>query len=260
MFIYRAVKFASSYYGALLNRLPAAIILVTAAILLKLHYSFATADQLRWIIGPTAWLVKWFTVADPVYESGIGYADFSQGIIIAPSCAGVNFMIMAFGACAVCGLYYLERPKAQAQWIILSVILSYGFALLVNTARIAISMELYSANMEFGWLTMSRAHRIMGTAVYFSALWVFIRAVWSTSRLWFGAGTDPDHQSSYPTAWMILAWYLAGAIGVPFLNRAWSSREWAFIEHSLTVAMVVLALTIMLALAQKGMRAALTKA
>lgn len=78
-------------------RLPAAALTMLVMLALKRHYSLATADELNWVLAPTAMLVRWLTSANPVLEDGIDYADFANGIIVAPACAGVNFMIMAFG-------------------------------------------------------------------------------------------------------------------------------------------------------------------
>ena len=77
------------------TRLPGAALTLLIMLLLKRHYSLAGADQLDWMLAPTARLVSWFTSAQPVLERGVGYVDFTRGIIVAPACAGINFMIMA---------------------------------------------------------------------------------------------------------------------------------------------------------------------
>ena len=61
---------------------------------LKYHYSHSNSDDLNWILKPTACLVQ--IVSDTVFERtpGIGYNDHENRIIIAPTCSGVNFMII----------------------------------------------------------------------------------------------------------------------------------------------------------------------
>ena len=54
----------------------------------KQFYRTASADELRWILAPTAQLVSWTTGGDFVYEAGPGWVDASIGFIIAPPCAG----------------------------------------------------------------------------------------------------------------------------------------------------------------------------
>jgi exosortase K len=238
-------------YGFLLNRLPAVALVVWTMLLLKLHYSFATAEGLRWMLGPTSLLTGWFTAANPVWESGIGYADFARGIIIAPSCAGVNFMIMAFGAAALCGLYHLKTPAGHVTWIVSSLAAAYFLALLINTLRIGISMELYAADLEFGWLDAARIHRIMGATLYFGALWIFIRGPWRVARV-FGSnpGKKEDEVFSLWGPWMILGWYLLGAIGVPLINRGWRNGTSVFLEHSLMVGITALAVFVAVSMAK----------
>src|SRR5690349_1521548 len=66
------------------------------ALALKLHYSFASPDQLRWILSPTTWLVELISGRSFSFESHAGYMSSDQRFLIAASCAGVNFMIAAF--------------------------------------------------------------------------------------------------------------------------------------------------------------------
>ncbi|MEW6113194.1 MAG: hypothetical protein AB1664_13775, partial [Thermodesulfobacteriota bacterium] len=47
-------------------RVLAACLTVLIMLLLKHHYSVATAEQLDWILAPTATLVAWVTSANPV--------------------------------------------------------------------------------------------------------------------------------------------------------------------------------------------------
>lgn len=238
--IYRLRKVGSETCG---TQLTLGLLTVSIMLLLKLHYSTATAEHLRWILGPTAFLTSLFTAANPVWEGGIGYADFAHGIIVAPGCAGINFMIMAFGFAALCGLYHHKSPKSRIMWIVFALVASYGIALVVNTGRIALSMHLYGADIHYGWFTAQRVHRIAGVILYFSALWIFIIAARDAAR--FTAGRIKRRaadQGSGLVAWMILGWYLIGAIGVPLINGAWKDGPAAFLEHSLTVGSVALAI------------------
>lgn len=211
--------------------LAAAAILLTM-LALKRHYSLATPGQLEWILAPTAKLVAWLTPAHPVHESGVGYVDFTRGIIVAPACAGVNFMIMAFGLAALCGLVKIRRLTAIPVWPAVALSCAYGYTLVVNALRIGLSMALFEADIYGGWVTVERVHRLMGIGLYLGALWIFFRGLqFMLSRMRAGGRPLPD--------WLPLGWYLAGAVGVPLVNMIFRSRPSSFGEHILTVLIAI---------------------
>ncbi len=203
---------------------------------LKHHYSLASADQLNWILAPTAKLVAWLTPAHPVYESGVGYVDFVQGIIVAPACAGVNFMIMAFGLAALCCMTGISRPTTLLICLVASLCSAYGYTLLVNAVRIGLSMMLYRTDIYGQWLTVQRLHRLVGIGLYLGALWLWfagLRSVMSHS----GKATERQFRPSLLRLpdWLPLAWYLLGAVGVPLANLIFQGRSSHFGEHCFTI-------------------------
>jgi exosortase K len=219
-----------------IHRLLAALMTLLVMLALKRHYSQADVDQLVWMLAPIARLIGWLTGACPVYEQRVGYVDFAQGIIIAPACAGINFMIMAFGLAAFCGLLSIRRPCALFCWLALSLAGAYGLALAANTLRIALSMGLYQAGIHAGWLTPQRLHRLLGVFLYLSVLGAFFMGLQPLLGCFarrFDKHSRPA-QSALP-AWLPLGWYLLGALGVPAANRFFQGYSPAFAEHSLTL-------------------------
>jgi exosortase K len=207
---------------------------------LKHHYSLASADQLNWILAPTAKLVAWLTPAHPVYECGVGYVDFGQGIIVAPACAGINFMIMAFGLAALCCIIRISRPTTLLICLVASLSCAYGYTLLVNAVRIGLSMILYRADIYGQWLTPQRLHRLVGIGLYLGALWVWFASLRSA----MGGSGDAIKQRCRPLFlilpdWLPLAWYLLGAVGVPLANLIFQGRSSEFGEHCITIMAVV---------------------
>ncbi len=61
---------------------------------MKYYYSQADAENLRWILGPTARWVEALSGIPFVYAPGMGYANHSLRFLIAPSCSGVQFLII----------------------------------------------------------------------------------------------------------------------------------------------------------------------
>ena len=222
-------------------RLLAAVLTVVVMLLLKRHYSLATADQLDWILAPTATLVSWLTSANLILERGVGYVDFANGIIVAPACAGVNFMIMAFGLGAFFGIQHMQRQRDRLAWLILALSASYCLALMVNTMRIALSMALYQADIYTGWLTVTRVHRVAGVGLYFGVLWLYFLGLRKTVAYYrTHSERRPCPRSVDLPGWMVLGWYLLIAVGLPLAHRAWQQGASSLVEHCATVVVASL--------------------
>jgi exosortase K len=128
---------------------------------LKRYYSDAAVDDLRWMLDPTARLVSLLTGARFEWEAGQGYLSLERLFLIAKVCAGINFMIAAFGMTA----WMLSRRAvsvASAGVVLgLSLLIAYAATVGVNAGRIAFSL----------WVPMSPPmHRIEGIVFYFGGL------------------------------------------------------------------------------------------
>jgi len=218
---------------------------------LKYHYSRAGSGDLLWILEPTALLVEAVSGMGFEYESGAGFVNRMHHIIIAPSCAGVNFMITVFCMAAFLGLKRISRAGRRLVFGGVSIAIAYFAAVTVNTLRIVASFHLYHAGIYSAWLTPERVHRIGGVVVYFLALSVIYflllkvldrpapatrcRGGSNALRIW--------HTGAVPASW-----YLAFAVILPlvhFVYRKWDGR---FVEHGLTVGVTCLAVFTLIAL------------
>jgi exosortase K len=225
------------------NRLLGAILALLIMLVIKGHYSTAAAGQLTWMLAPTARLTAWLTSAHPVWEAGTGYVDFSRGIIIAPACAGINFMIMAFGLAAFCGLLRISRLVPVLAWLILSLAVAYSLALAVNALRIAISMALYQSGFHWAWLTVQRMHLLAGVGIYLGALGLFFKALEPIIECCCNRSDTGRHPTGRVLpAWLPLGWYLLGAVGVPTANLLFRNPAAGYGEHCITVILACLAL------------------
>ena len=63
---------------------------VLCAIAVKLYYSTAGVNQLRWILAPTAVVVELVSGSRFEFESHAGYINGDRSFVIAASCAGVR--------------------------------------------------------------------------------------------------------------------------------------------------------------------------
>ena len=89
---------------------------------IKRYYSDAQVDDLRWILGPTTWLVTTVAATPFGWEPGEGYLSRERLFLIEKACAGVNFMIAAFGMTA----YVLRRRMSSAAASAAVVVMSLG--------------------------------------------------------------------------------------------------------------------------------------
>ncbi len=61
------------------------------AVGVKAFYSRAGADDLLWVLAPSAWLARLVGGVDLVYEPGAGFISHAHRLVVGPACAGVNF-------------------------------------------------------------------------------------------------------------------------------------------------------------------------
>jgi exosortase K len=140
------------------------------AYLLKRFYSVATPDELAWLLGPTAALVEQASGRRFVREEGLGYVSSELSLVIAPVCAGINYLIVAFLALTFGFLHRMRTLARKFGWLVGSALLAYAATLVVNAVRITLSVAL-------GRWSSPELHRVEGIVVYLSSLLVLYLAV-----------------------------------------------------------------------------------
>ncbi|MGD9209795.1 MAG: exosortase K, partial [Desulfobacteraceae bacterium] len=128
---------------------------------LKQHYSNAVADDLMWILNPVAAIVEAVDGLAYTWQVGVGWVRSDGFIIIAKSCAGVNFMIMLFGLSTIAFLHRLKDLRWQLLWLIVVMLAAYAISIGINSLRIMISIILYENHWSWQWFTPERLHRVL---------------------------------------------------------------------------------------------------
>ena len=100
---------------------------------------------------------------------GEGYVSHARFFVIEKACAGVNFMLAAFGLVVLARVSRVPTAGAGAALIAASLGISYLTAILVNATRIAIALWLAAHPAAFS-MSAAQVHRIEGIVVYFGAL------------------------------------------------------------------------------------------
>lgn len=159
-------------------------------------------------------------------------------MVIAPACAGVNFLIIAFLTGAFTGIG-TRRPTFGM--LLSAALMAYGLTVGVNAVRIIVSMGLYNAPIYTGPITPERVHRIGGVAVYFPALLAF-HAVLRRSR----SHAVKNENGPLRIPMVPLAWYLGIALGVPIIHAGLQGRPMPVGEHAATVVAAAVGISVIL--------------
>ena len=209
------------------------LVVVLCALALKLYYSTATPNELRWILAPTTFLVELLSDRSFTFESYTGYMSSDHRFVIAVSCAGVNFLLTAF---LMLGWRRLWRDRfEQVSWRFLPVTaaVAYVTTLIANTVRICIALEIQQHGWQVDGLSANQLHRLEGIVVYFGFLLVLF--VVTERRV--------KRSSSARMLVIPLLVYYATTLGIPLLNGSYKQGI-PFLEHSLFVLILPLILLV----------------
>jgi len=211
-----------------------------AAYGLKLSYSRASAEDLAWILVPTARAVGWLRGETLVPSPGAGWIPLDGSYLIAPACAGVNFLILVLIVAVLGFAHRLRTPGQRLAWWLGSLLGVYAVTIAVNTLRILAAVELYRIGPVTG-LTREQEHRLLGTVLYLGALW---GAFCLLDRL-----TSQGAPTRLAAAVLVPGAYLGMTVLVPLVNGHPGSR---YVEHAMMVTMATLALAGMIALRKRN--------
>lgn len=206
-----------------------------AAFGLKLFYSRAAAEDLAWILVPTARAVGWLRGETLTLSSGAGWMAPDSSYFIAPACAGVNFMILVLTVSVLGFAHRLRSPGQRLSWWLGSLFGAYVLTVAVNTLRILAAVELHRLGPVAG-LTPEQGHRLLGTVLYLGALWGVFGVL---DRLTGGI------HSRLAAALLVPGAYLGMTVLVPLLNGHSGGK---YAEHAMMVSLTALALVGVLAL------------
>jgi exosortase K len=196
---------------------------IAAAYGLKRLYSRASAEDLAWILVPTARAVGWLRGEGLTLSPGAGWIAPDGSYYIAPACAGVNFMILALTVSVLGFSHRLRSPRARLGWWLGSLAGAYALTLAVNTLRIVAAVELYRLGPVAG-LNPEQAHRLLGILFYLGALWGLYAALDRLTGGRSGGGL------------LVAGAYLGMTLLVPLLTGHPGAR---YAEHAMMVSVIL---------------------
>jgi exosortase K len=212
------------------------------AVALKYHYSEARSEDLDWILRPTAWLVERITGIPFEKEVYTGFVSYARRIVIAPACAGVNFLIIAFCMATFSAIHRIQQQRLKGLWLAGCLAGAYGLTVLVNAVRIVVSIYSHDADIDSDWLTAERMHRLEGVIIYFFFLCLFYRIITAVLPLIERAEKQGEAKrgtadsSRWALAGLVpLCWYGLVTLAIPLLNSALVKDGARFVEHGAMV-------------------------
>jgi exosortase K len=240
-----------------LNRRVVAQGFVAAAIAfaMKLFYSTSSVDDLRWILAPTTLLVELVTREKFRFESHAGYMSADHSFLIADSCSGVNFLIMAFLMLCVMKLRKALTTNVSWGFIPTVILAAYFSTIIANTVRIVVAMRLHRMSPEMIWINPEQLHRLEGIFIYFG----FLLFLYTSAESLEDDGRGHVRQSLLRQSLIPLSVYWFTTLGIPIINGAYRQGG-SFWEHSafvlLTPTILVLPLLAVRAITRRRRSAA----
>jgi|HubBroStandDraft_6_1064221.scaffolds.fasta_scaffold181276_3 exosortase K len=146
-------------------RVAAIIVALGLVVAGKTYYRHASADDLAWLLSPTALCVSAATDTHFVRERGIGWIDRDVAFEIVPECAGLHFLLCALLVLVVAALPAMTSWPATARHVGIAIAAAYAATIIVNTTRIAIAVRMHERAVGGADL-----HRLEGTVVYLGGL------------------------------------------------------------------------------------------
>lgn len=207
-------------------------VVLLCAIALKFYYSQASANQLQWILAPTAMLVELVSGISFTFESYSGYVSRDRSFLIAPVCAGVNFLIAAFLMLSMSRLFRKQPQSNTWGFIPVAAVIAYLVTLVANTVRITVALWLRQLP-ENSWLNPVELHRVEGILVYSCFLLLLFMV---SEKISNGKSSGLLRQSVFP-----LLMYYAITLGIPLINGGYRQGI-SFWQHSAFVLLIPLLL------------------
>jgi exosortase K len=219
-----------------LNRNVQLVVVLLCALTLKLYYSTASVNQLRWILAPTTVFVESVSGRSFEFESYSGYMSSDHSFLIAASCAGVNFLITSFLMLSLGKLWRNRSKTIGWRFIPAAFLFAYLATLVANTVRISIALQLQQMPLKISWLSSNQLHRFEGIFIYFGFLLLLFLI---SEKL---SSQNPSGVLTL-TLFPLLIYY-ATMLGIPLANGAYRSGTAAndFWEHLLFVLLTPLVL------------------
>lgn len=218
------------YWQSLLWWLAVLVVVV----LLKRHYSIATAADLEWMFRPLSLLLEWFSGHHFYMDGNYEWVSESADVRLVKACAGINFMLMS-----LMGYAWILRPVLRGNtdpllWVRGRILLlcaaitaAWITCLLANSLRISVAMTVDTSawGLDVIGIDSAQLHRLIGLMIYVPLLSV---------QMALGNRSDPIDALAGPAILYLIMMAL-----VPLLTGNALAHPALFVEHLGYVSVMV---------------------
>lgn len=157
--------------NALQKYWPLYLLTTGIAFMLRCFSKITDSDVILWMLTPT---VRWVSILSGIsfeYLPHRGYVSYFYRFLVAPSCAGIRFMMILFIMLIFSFLHRIAPKKNGYLWFVFCLAFSYTATVFVNGVRIIVSIYLppflERPETTGRFLTPDRLHTLIGTGVFF---------------------------------------------------------------------------------------------
>ncbi|TND04831.1 MAG: sugar transferase [Bacteroidetes bacterium] len=164
------------YYNQQIKKIltPATLVILlfagTAVVLLKLHTDYAPVSQLKWLLAPVTFIVEMQSGMPYFFDEAKGYLSADGVIAIGRTCAGINFIIIAWMMAFSMQWSRKKMMRERFLTLLYTGFTAYCFGVLVNAFRIIAATGALSFSDRVEWLGKHKTHEALGIFIYFSCL------------------------------------------------------------------------------------------
>jgi exosortase K len=129
------------------------------------------------VLFPTVVLVEWFSSIDFLFNPRKGYVAVGLPVVIGPSCAGLNFLVITLNMSVFSFIGRFSRNKLYG--FLGFVVMGFLLTLCVNAFRILGGLLLLQVNQHISVINTTLAHSVQGTLFYFFFLVLYFSVLYT---------------------------------------------------------------------------------
>lgn len=222
---------------------------LAVVVVLKQHYSIATAADLEWMLRPLSLLLEWFSGHDFHRDSNYEWVSEGADVRLVKACAGINFMLMSFITYAWIVRPDLRGDMGPLSWfatqllmLCAAMVASWTTSLLANSLRIIVAMTVNTNGWGLDAIGVDAVdlHRLIGMVIYVPLL---------SLQMMLGNSRNIRDVLGAP-----VLLYLLLMVVVPLLTGNALHHPALFIEHLLYVSGMVAVMSSLYLVIQASLR------
>lgn len=148
------------------KNIPYYLITAGVFVLLKFLFTYASSDELIYLLKPTNFIIELISNSDSQYLTKKGYYNKELNILIDKSCSGFNFLMLCFIMLVFLIVEKVQSKTIKAIALPVLFLTSYLLTIFVNSSRITLSILFQNLESQYSFGEISWLHQLEGSFVY----------------------------------------------------------------------------------------------